>query len=91
MTPKTAGIRRLGSAALDLAYVAAGRLDGFWEKGLGPWDLAAGIVLVREAGGFVGEMGGGSDMMNTGDVIAANDRLFDTIGETLRSAASGGQ
>ena len=91
MTPKTAGIRRLGSAALDLAYVAAGRLDGFWERGLGPWDLAAGIVLVREAGGFVGEMGGGSDMMNTGDVIAANDRLFDTIGETLRSAASGGQ
>ncbi len=86
MTPKTAGIRRLGSAALDLAYVAAGRLDGFWEKGLRPWDLAAGIVLVREAGGFVGETGGGNGMMDTGDVVAANDRLFDAIAATLRNA-----
>ena len=54
LTPRTAGIRRLGSAALDLAYVAAGRVDGYWERGLNPWDMAAGILLVREAGGFVG-------------------------------------
>ena len=86
MTPKTAGIRRLGSAALDLAYVAAGRLDGFWQNGLRPWDMASGIVLVREAGGLVGEIDGGNDMMNTGDVVAANDRLFDAIGATLRDA-----
>ena len=54
LTPRTAGIRRWGSAALDLAYVAAGRLDGYWERGLNSWDVAAGILLVREAGGFVG-------------------------------------
>lgn len=86
MTPKTAGIRRLGSAALDLAYVAAGRLDGFWQQGLRPWDLASGIVLVREAGGLVGEIGGGNDMIDTGDVVAANDRLFDAVGAMLRDA-----
>src|SRR5690606_8247621 len=59
MTPITAGIRRYGSAALDLAWVAAGRFDGFWERGLKPWDIAAGIVLVREAGGTISEIDGG--------------------------------
>lgn len=82
---KTAGIRRLGAAALDLAYVAAGRLDGFWEAPLQPWDICAGIVLVREAGGYVTEIGGGSAMMSSGSVLAANDQLHRPLGELLRS------
>ena len=70
----SAGVRRFGSAALDLAYVAAGRYEGFWEFGLHPWDIAAGIVLVREAGGFVTDIGGGG-MMESGEILAANDSL----------------
>ena len=70
----SAGVRRFGSAALDLAYVAAGRYEGFWEIGLQPWDIAAGIVLVREAGGFVTDIGGGG-MMESGEILAANDSL----------------
>ena len=70
----SAGVRRFGSAALDLAYVAAGRYEGFWEFGLHPWDIAAGIVLVREAGGFVTDIGGG-EMMESGEILAANDSL----------------
>ena len=69
----SAGVRRFGSAALDLAYVAAGRYEGFWEIGLHPWDIAAGIVLVREAGGFVTDVNGGNGMMESGEIIAAND------------------
>ena len=69
----SAGVRRFGSAALDLAYVAAGRYEGFWEFGLHPWDIAAGIVLVREAGGFVTDIGGG--MIESGEILAANDSL----------------
>ena len=69
------GVRRMGSAALDLAYVAAGRYDGFWEFGLQPWDIAAGILLVREAGGYVGEIRGGADVLATGNVLAANNQL----------------
>src|SRR3954465_380000 len=64
----TAGVRRLGAAALDLAYVAAGRYDGFWEFGLAPWDIAAGLLLVREAGGSVGELRGGADLLATGNI-----------------------
>ena len=67
--PTCAGVRRYGAAALDLAYVAAGRLDGFWEMGLSKWDIAAGIVLVREAGGFVSDLNGGETYMDTGDII----------------------
>src|SRR6266404_1415142 len=67
-----AGVRRLGAAALDLAYVAAGRYDGFWEFALSPWDIAAGLLLVREAGGFVSDLAGGQAMMTSGDVLAAN-------------------
>ncbi len=75
MMKEVSGIRRLGSAALDLAYVAAGRYEGYWETGLSPWDLAAGIIIVREAGGFVSDLAGGDAMLESGDVIAANDRL----------------
>jgi len=71
----TSGVRRMGSAALDLAYVAAGRYEGFWEFALSPWDIAAGILLVREAGGYVSDMAGGHDMLASGDVLAANAHL----------------
>ena len=88
LTPQTAGIRRFGSAALDLAYVAAGRFDGFWEQGLQPWDIAAGIILVREAGGFVGEINGGNTVMISGNIVAANDQLFDGVAKSLQKATS---
>ena len=76
MTEKSAGLRRPGAAALDLAYVAAGRLDGFFEKGLKPWDIAAGSLLVTEAGGIVGKFAGESDYLYKGDVIAGNPKVF---------------
>lgn len=69
------GIRRAGSAALDLAYVAAGRLDGYWEFGLKPWDIAAGVLLVREAGGVVVDFAGKEDFMRSGNLIAANPKI----------------
>lgn len=72
---ETAGIRRCGSAALDLAWVAAGRFDGFWETGLHPWDMAAGIVLIREAGGFVTDFSGGDKMFQTQEVCAGNEYI----------------
>ncbi|HUB95480.1 MAG TPA: inositol monophosphatase family protein [Stellaceae bacterium] len=82
------GIRRLGVASLDLAFVAAGRLDGFWEFGLRPWDIAAGLLMVREAGGYVSDLVGGTSMMTTGDVLAANDhlhpQLLSLVAEGLR-------
>lgn len=80
---RTAGVRRFGSAALDLAYVAAGRFDGFWERGLSPWDVAAGAVLVREAGGVVDEIDGG-DFLKTGAIIASNTALMPQLRQTLR-------
>ncbi|OGB21943.1 MAG: inositol monophosphatase [Burkholderiales bacterium RIFCSPLOWO2_02_FULL_57_36] len=76
MTEKSAGLRRPGAAALDLAYVAAGRLDGFFEKGLKPWDIAAGSLLITEAGGIVGTFAGESDYMYKGDVIAGTPKVF---------------
>jgi myo-inositol-1(or 4)-monophosphatase len=82
----SAGIRRFGSAALDLAYVAAGRFDGFWESGLQPWDIAAGLLLVREAGGLVTEIDGGDRMMETGSVLAANPHIHPPLGEAIRKA-----
>lgn len=72
---QTSGIRRLGSAALDLAYVAAGRYDGYWEASLKPWDIAAGVLLVEEAGGMVTDLQGGNDYMHSGDVLAANSAV----------------
>jgi myo-inositol-1(or 4)-monophosphatase len=71
----TAGVRRFGAAALDLAYVAAGRFDTFWERGLAPWDIAAGIVLVREAGGVVSDLDGRDKMLSTGHILASNEML----------------
>ena len=82
----TSGIRRIGSAALDLAYVAAGRFDGFWEFGLSPWDIAAGILLVREAGGYVSDMTGGHGMMESGDVLAANPHLHLPLAALIKEA-----
>lgn len=73
---KTSGLRRPGSAALDLAYVAAGRLDGFWEFGLGPWDMAAGTLLITEAGGLVGDLQGESSYMDSGNIVAGNPKIF---------------
>jgi myo-inositol-1(or 4)-monophosphatase len=86
MMPRVAGIRRTGSAALDLAYVAAGRFDGYWEFGLNPWDMAAGIALVTEAGGYVSEVGGGRSPMTGKSVLAANAGIHIHLGKVLRSA-----
>lgn len=83
----TAGVRRFGSAALDLAYVAAGRYEGFWENHLSPWDIAAGIVLVREAGGYVSEIDGGADMLTSGSTLAGSSQLHDAIGQLLDRAS----
>lgn len=74
---ETAGVRRFGSAALDLAFVAAGRFDAYWERDLNPWDVGAGIVLVREAGGMVAEIEGGAQPMHKGSILAANTEIFD--------------
>jgi myo-inositol-1(or 4)-monophosphatase len=76
-------IRRLGSAALDCAYVACGRMDGFWESKLKPWDLAPGILLVREAGGTVTDLGGGGGMLETGEIVAANPALHPRVLEVI--------
>ena len=76
MTLRTAGLRRPGAAALDLAYVAAGRLDGFWEKGLKPWDIAAGSLLVLESGGLIGDWHGEAGFIDTGNVLAGSPKVF---------------
>jgi myo-inositol-1(or 4)-monophosphatase len=84
----TAGVRRAGSAALDLAYVAAGRLDAFWELGLKPWDIAAGLVLVQEAGGMISEIYGAEDaLLETGNVLAANPKLHPMLVDALAGVA----
>jgi myo-inositol-1(or 4)-monophosphatase len=86
VSDEVAGIRRLGTASLDLAYVAAGRFDGFWEYDLKPWDMAAGIVLVREAGGLVGQLEGDEDLLGRGTLIAANPAIYPQLGELLQAA-----
>jgi myo-inositol-1(or 4)-monophosphatase len=83
-TRQCRGIRRAGSAALDLAYVAAGRADGFWELGLKPWDIAAGALLIWEAGGFVSDLAGGEQFMETGNVVAGNPKVFKAMLQTIR-------
>jgi myo-inositol-1(or 4)-monophosphatase len=85
----TAGVRRCGSAALDLAWVASGRFDGFWERGLNPWDIAAGIVIVQEAGGLVSGAGGDNDMMETGAIVAGNETIHATLLASLKAAGAG--
>jgi myo-inositol-1(or 4)-monophosphatase len=87
----TSGVRRMGAAALDLAYVAAGRFDGFWEFGLSPWDIAAGLLLVREAGGYVSDLSGGHTMLTSGDVLAANDHLHLPLAALIRETLRSGQ
>jgi myo-inositol-1(or 4)-monophosphatase len=87
VSDEVCGIRRLGTASLDLAYVAAGRFDGFWEYDLKPWDMAAGIVLVREAGGMVGRLEGDDDLLGRGTLIAANPAVYPRLAELLRSVA----
>jgi myo-inositol-1(or 4)-monophosphatase len=82
----TAGVRRFGAAALDLAYTAAGRFDGFWETGLKAWDMAAGIVLVKEAGGFVSEIDGGKRMLENGNILASNPLLNRPLAKLLNAA-----
>jgi myo-inositol-1(or 4)-monophosphatase len=81
---KSSGVRRAGAAALDLAYVACGRLDCFWELGLSPWDMAAGALLIQEAGGLVGDLEGDQGYMSSGDICAASPKLFPQLLEALR-------
>lgn len=86
---EVAGIRRFGAASLDLAYVAAGRFDAFWEDNLQPWDMAAGILLVREAGGFVSDFRGGEQMLATGEIVAGNtflqSRLHKLVAQAIKA------
>ena len=82
LMPQVAGVRRFGAAALDLAWVAAGRYDGYWELGVKPWDVMAGLLMVREAGGFTADVAGG-DPVVTGDVIAANQYLHPHLLEVV--------
>ena len=79
LTQRTSGIRRTGAASLDLAYVATGRLDGFWEFGLSPWDMAAGCLLISEAGGLVGDLSGGESYMKTGNLVAGTPKVFSQL------------
>lgn len=84
---ETAGIRRLGAASLDLAYVAAGRLDGFWEDALQPWDMAAGILMVREAGGFVTDLDGGQEMFPKHSIVVGNESIHAALSRLTRKSA----
>jgi myo-inositol-1(or 4)-monophosphatase len=84
---EVAGVRRFGAAALDLAWVAAGRYDAFWERALAPWDLAAGIVILREAGGLVSDLSGGQAMLEEGTVLGSNGHLHGPLLKLLRDGA----
>jgi myo-inositol-1(or 4)-monophosphatase len=79
-----AGVRRAGAAALDLAYVACGRLDAFWELGLSPWDMAAGALLIQEAGGLVGDLTGEAGYLDRGEIAAATPKVFSQLLDALR-------
>ncbi|MEZ5818371.1 MAG: inositol monophosphatase family protein [Hyphomicrobiaceae bacterium] len=83
---ETSGVRRLGSAALDLAWVAAGRFDAYWEHTLQPWDMAAGILMVREAGGIVSDLTGGTTMLDSGEILAANGTIQKQMVALLKAA-----
>jgi myo-inositol-1(or 4)-monophosphatase len=84
--PNVSGIRRFGSASLDLAWVAAGRFDAFWERDLAAWDIAAGVLLVREAQGVVTDLSGGPNMLDNGSILAANDPLHPQLLKLIRAA-----
>lgn len=84
LLPNIAGLRRFGAASLDLAYVAAGRVDGFWERGLAPWDIAAGAVLVREAGGLVSDLSNRNKFLETGSIVAANEAIHGALIKQLK-------
>jgi myo-inositol-1(or 4)-monophosphatase len=86
----TSGVRRFGSAALDLAWVAAGRYDAFWERNLKAWDIAAGVLMVREAGGVVSDLNNQQKMLETGDVLASNEALHGQYLKLLKDAGRGG-
>ena len=86
LTQKCAGIRRPGAAALDLAYVAAGRLDGFWEIGLSPWDMAAGSLLIQEAGGLVTDFEGNQDFLSSGEIVAGTPKILPQLLQVLKQA-----
>ncbi|WP_127115110.1 inositol monophosphatase family protein [Shimia sediminis] len=86
LLPATAGVRRWGSAALDMAYVAAGRYEGFWERKLNPWDMAAGIIIVKEAGGFVQPLDPKGHILDDGEVICANEPIFDQFAKVIRNS-----
>jgi myo-inositol-1(or 4)-monophosphatase len=88
LLPGTAGVRRPGAAALDLAYVAAGRFDGFWEFGLREWDMAAGALIVQEAGGLIGDLHGGNTHLQSGDILAANPKIFREMVQRLHPLLS---
>jgi myo-inositol-1(or 4)-monophosphatase len=83
LLPKTSGVRRAGSAALDLAHVASGRLDGFWEIGLSPWDITAGCLLIQEAGGMVSDFSGKQGFLESGNVIAGNPKIYEEVFKTI--------
>ena len=83
---KVAGLRRFGASALDLAFVAAGRIDGYWERNLSPWDIAAGLILVREAGGFVTDLDGGDAMYNKRHIVAGNETIHRELRTALKAA-----
>jgi myo-inositol-1(or 4)-monophosphatase len=85
MMQKSAGVRRAGAAALDLAYVACGRLDAFWELGLSPWDMAAGALMIQEAGGLVGNVQGEDGFMESGEIACATPKIYPTLLEALRA------
>ena len=84
--PKVAGVRRTGSSALDMAWIASGKFDAYWEHGLAPWDVAAGIVIIREAGGLISDFENNQNMLNSGDIIAGNSTLHPEIYKALRTA-----
>ena len=83
LLPVCSGIRRSGSAALDLAYVAAGRYDGFWERNLNPWDIAAGILIVKEAGGFISGIDSNLSPLESGNIIASNTDVYEKFAKLL--------
>jgi myo-inositol-1(or 4)-monophosphatase len=84
LLPRSSGVRRAGSASLDLAHVACGRFDGFWEFGLSVWDMAAGCLLIQEAGGLVGDLSGGKDYLETGNIITGNPKIYEQMLSIIR-------